>query len=86
MNKKRIGAYVGIDPTAASIHVGHMVPLMALFWLYLHGFSAVTLIGGVTAQVGDPTGRTTQRTNPRPVERDSKIQQGTCRHQNPFEF
>jgi tyrosyl-tRNA synthetase len=75
MNKKRIGAYVGIDPTAASIHVGHMVPLMALFWLYLHGFGATTLIGGVTAQVGDPTGRTTQRSELDSVERKANITQ-----------
>ena len=54
---KRVGAYVGIDPTAPSMHVGHMVPFMALFWMYLHGFHTVTLVGGGTAKIGDPTGR-----------------------------
>jgi tyrosyl-tRNA synthetase len=44
MNRKRIAAYVGIDPTAPSLHVGHLVPLMALFWLYIHGFPAITLV------------------------------------------
>ena len=44
MNQKRIGAYVGIDPTAPSLHVGHLVPLMALFWMYVHGFQSVTLV------------------------------------------
>ncbi|MCJ1379913.1 tyrosyl-tRNA synthetase [Xylographa soralifera] len=61
MIQKRVGAYVGIDPTAPSLHVGHLLPLMSLFWMYVSGFHAVTLLGGATAQVGDPTGRTTTR-------------------------
>ena len=44
MTKKRIGAYVGIDPTAPSLHIGHLLPLMSLFWMYVHGFHAVTLV------------------------------------------
>lgn len=63
MRIKRIGAYVGIDPTADSMHVGHMLPLMPLFWLWFHGHPAVTLIGGSTARVGDPTGRLQSREN-----------------------
>ncbi|KAI9816034.1 MAG: tyrosyl-tRNA synthetase [Pycnora praestabilis] len=61
MTDKRIGAYVGIDPTAPSLHVGHLLPLMSLFWLYVHGYHSVSLLGGATAKVGDPTGRTTSR-------------------------
>ncbi len=61
MLEKRIGAYVGIDPTAPSLHVGHLLPLMPLFWMYLHGFRAVSLIGGATAKIGDPTDRLTDR-------------------------
>ncbi|KAI9702358.1 MAG: tyrosyl-tRNA synthetase [Candelina mexicana] len=61
MTSKRIGAYVGIDPTASSMHVGHMLPLMTLFWLYIHGYHSVSLLGGGTATVGDPSGRTTSR-------------------------
>lgn len=57
MRTKRIGAYVGIDPTAPSLHIGHLVPLMPLYWMYMHGYRAVTLVGGATATVGDPTGR-----------------------------
>lgn len=44
MIDKRVGAYVGIDPTAPSLHVGHLVPLMALFWMYIHGFHVVALV------------------------------------------
>jgi tyrosyl-tRNA synthetase len=63
LTTKRLGAYVGVDPTAASLHIGHMIPFMALFWLYLHGYHTITLIGGSTAKLGDPTGRTTSRKN-----------------------
>lgn len=59
--KKRIGAYVGIDPTAESLHIGHLLPLMPLFWLYFNGLPTTTLIGGATARVGDPTGRLQSR-------------------------
>lgn len=61
MRIKRIGAYVGIDPTADSMHVGHLLPLMPLFWMYMHGYGAVSLVGGSTAKVGDPTGRLNSR-------------------------
>ena len=44
MTSRRIGAYVGIDPTASSIHIGNLVPLMALFWLYVNGYRAVSLV------------------------------------------
>lgn len=61
MTEKRIGAYVGIDPTASSLHIGHMLPLMSLFWMYVHGYHAISLIGGATATIGDPTDRLTTR-------------------------
>lgn len=61
MKRKRIGAYAGVDPTASSLHLGHLLPFMPLFWMYMHGYGAFTLIGGSTARVGDPTGRTESR-------------------------
>jgi tyrosyl-tRNA synthetase len=61
MRQKRIGAYVGVDPTAQSLHVGHLVPMMALFWMYLHGYGAITLVGGSTVKIGDPTDRLKDR-------------------------
>jgi tyrosyl-tRNA synthetase len=57
MRVKRVGVYVGVDPTAPSMHIGHILPMMPLFWLWFHGHPAVTLIGGSTARIGDPTGR-----------------------------
>jgi len=44
LTKKRIGAYVGVDPTAPSLHVGHLLPLMTLYWMYLHGYYTVSLV------------------------------------------
>lgn len=48
LTQKPIGAYVGVDPTAPSMHVGHLLPFMALFWLYLSGYPSVTLVSAVS--------------------------------------
>ena len=42
--ESRVGVYCGVDPTAASLHIGHMVPFMALGWLYIHGYSSTFLV------------------------------------------
>ncbi|KAK5943204.1 tyrosyl-tRNA synthetase [Knufia obscura] len=55
--ESRVGVYCGVDPTAASLHVGHLVPFMALGWMYIHGYSSTFLLGGFTASIGDPTDR-----------------------------
>jgi tyrosyl-tRNA synthetase len=61
LTDKQIGAYSGIDPTAPSLHLGHLLPMMVLFWMYIHGHKAVSIIGGATAKIGDPTGRLISR-------------------------
>ncbi|KAK6430913.1 tyrosyl-tRNA synthetase [Oleoguttula sp. CCFEE 5521] len=61
LRKKQVGVYAGVDPTAPSLHLGHLLPLMVLFWFYLHGHHAVSLVGGATARVGDPSGRLKSR-------------------------
>ncbi|KAI6783362.1 Tyrosine--tRNA ligase-like protein [Emericellopsis cladophorae] len=58
---KRVGGYVGVDPTADSMHVGHLLPMMALFWMWMQGYPAVLLLGGSTARIGDPTDRMDSR-------------------------
>ncbi|EER45183.1 tyrosyl-tRNA synthetase [Histoplasma capsulatum var. duboisii H88] len=55
--ERRVGVYVGVDPTAPSLHIGHMLPFMVLAWAYVHGIRAVFLLGGSTSQIGDPTDR-----------------------------
>ncbi|KAK4545560.1 hypothetical protein LTR36_002910 [Oleoguttula mirabilis] len=61
LQTRKVGFYAGIDPTAPSLHLGHLLPLMVLFWLYHHGHNVVSLVGGATARVGDPSGRLTSR-------------------------
>jgi tyrosyl-tRNA synthetase len=56
-----IGGYVGIDPTASSLHVGNLVPIMDLVHLQRHGHRPVALVGGGTGLIGDPSGRSTER-------------------------
>ncbi|PPJ59827.1 hypothetical protein CBER1_10635 [Cercospora berteroae] len=61
LESRKVGFYAGIDPTAPSLHLGHLLPFMPLFWLYYHGHHVVSLVGGATAKVGDPSGRLTSR-------------------------
>ena len=53
--------YAGFDPTAASLHVGHYIPLMAMAHLTRVGHKAIAVLGGGTAMVGDPSGKTEMR-------------------------
>ncbi|KHJ35421.1 putative tyrosyl-trna mitochondrial precursor [Erysiphe necator] len=70
---RRVGVYVGVDPTAASLHIGNLVPLMALFWMYLEGYHTVSLLGGATAKVGDPTDRLSSRKKEKPAVRAANM-------------
>jgi tyrosyl-tRNA synthetase len=56
-----ITGYVGFDPTADSLHVGNLVPVMGLAWLQRTGGTPIVLLGGGTGMVGDPSGRRTER-------------------------
>ncbi|ESK97073.1 tyrosine-trna ligase [Moniliophthora roreri MCA 2997] len=53
--------YAGIDPTARSLHIGHLLPFMCLLHFQLQGHDIIPLIGGATGLVGDPSGRKTER-------------------------
>ncbi|MCS7297904.1 MAG: tyrosine--tRNA ligase [Bacteroidia bacterium] len=54
-------AYLGIDPTADSLHVGHLVPLQLLSHIGTYGIHPIIVIGGATARIGDPSGRNVER-------------------------
>lgn len=58
---RRISAYIGFDPTADSLHVGHLVPVFGLLRLQRHGGRPVALVGGGTGMIGDPSGRSSER-------------------------
>ncbi len=53
--------YVGFDPTADSLHIGHYIPIMAMAHMQRAGHKPIALIGGGTAMIGDPSGRTDMR-------------------------
>jgi len=59
--RERVTVYNGFDATADSLHVGHLVPLMALARLQRCGHHAIALAGGGTSMIGDPSGKATER-------------------------
>ena len=61
MDEGPVTFYVGCDPTGASLHIGHIVPFFALRHLHEAGHRAIALIGGGTARIGDPSGKTEMR-------------------------
>ena len=62
LNEKNIGLYCGIDATGSSMHVGHLIPFMLLKRFQLAGHKPVILIGGATGSIGDPSGKSEERT------------------------
>ncbi len=61
LNSGPLDFYIGFDATAESLHIGHLVPLMAANWLQRDGHRPVILLGGGTALVGDPSFRSAER-------------------------
>jgi tyrosyl-tRNA synthetase len=62
MLDKEMGvAYVGIDPTADSLHIGHLVSIMMLKHFQLSGHKPLALVGGATGMIGDPSGKSEER-------------------------
>ncbi|POY71097.1 putative Tyrosine--tRNA ligase [Rhodotorula taiwanensis] len=59
--EKPITVYLGVDPSARSLHVGNLLALIGLLHFRLYGHNAVALIGGATGAIGDPSGRSTER-------------------------
>src|SRR5262245_58916658 len=61
LQRERLTAYAGFDPTAPSLHVGHMIPAMALARLQRFGHSPIAVVGGGTGMIGDPSGKSQER-------------------------
>src|SRR5690554_999153 len=59
--KEFVSAYVGIDPTADSLHIGHLVSVMMLKHLQVAGHRPIALLGGATGMIGDPSGKSQER-------------------------
>ncbi|OEU67563.1 MAG: tyrosine--tRNA ligase [Desulfobacterales bacterium PC51MH44] len=61
LEKEQVTCYIGFDPTASSLHIGSLVPIMSLAHMQRHGHRPIALIGGGTGLVGDPSGKTEMR-------------------------
>ncbi len=71
--KEVVPAYIGYDATAASLHVGHLLNIMLLRWLQKTGGKPITLMGGGTTKVGDPSFRAEERPLLSPTQIDGNI-------------
>ena len=61
LGKEKIKFYIGFDPTADCLHVGHFMQVIIMMWMQKFGHTPIVLIGGGTGMVGDPSGRTDMR-------------------------
>lgn len=61
LSKEMVTAYVGIDPTADSLHIGHLVSVMILKHFQRCGHKPIALVGGATGMIGDPSGKSAER-------------------------
>jgi tyrosyl-tRNA synthetase len=61
LERERVTGYIGFDPTADSLHVGNLVPVMALARFQRHGHRPIAIVGGGTGMIGDPSGKSEER-------------------------
>src|ERR1700712_4239636 len=61
LNNEMTSAYIGFDPTADSLHIGSLVPILLLVHLQKAGHKPFALVGGATGMVGDPSGKSEER-------------------------
>jgi len=71
LSKQKITFYIGFDPSASSLHIGHLVSLMAMAWAQKQGHRPIFLAGGGTGLVGDPSGKDKAR----PIMSHQKIKE-----------
>ncbi|MGG3466377.1 tyrosine--tRNA ligase [Neobacillus pocheonensis] len=61
LSKEKISLYCGVDPTADSMHIGHLLPFLTLRRFQQHGHRPIVLVGGATGLIGDPSGKSEER-------------------------
>ncbi|PGY09973.1 tyrosine--tRNA ligase [Bacillus sp. AFS031507] len=61
LGKEQISLYCGVDPTADSMHIGHLLPFLTLRRFQQHGHRPIVLVGGATGLIGDPSGKSEER-------------------------
>src|SRR5262245_1797529 len=78
LEQRKFTIYAGFDPTADSLHLGHVVPIMALAHFQRAGHRVIMLVGGATGMVGDPSGRSEERNLLTPEQIASNVAAVRC--------
>ncbi|EOB7283897.1 tyrosine--tRNA ligase [Staphylococcus aureus] len=86
LNKEQVTLYCGADPTADSLHIGHLLPFLTLRRFQEHGHRPIVLIGGGTGMIGDPSGKSEERVLQTEEQVDKNIEGISKQVHNIFEF
>ncbi|EVY47871.1 tyrosine--tRNA ligase [Staphylococcus aureus] len=86
LNKEQVTLYCGADPTADSLHIGHLLPFLTLRRFQEHRHRPIVLIGGGTGMIGDPSGKSEERVLQTEEQVDKNIEGISKQMHNIFEF
>lgn len=86
LNKKQVTLYCGADPTADSLHIGHLLPFLTLRRFQEHGHRPIVLIGGGTGMIGDPSGKSEERVLQTEEQVEANVQGISNQMHKLFEF
>ncbi|HDC9088805.1 TPA: tyrosine--tRNA ligase [Staphylococcus aureus] len=86
LNKEQVTLYCGADPTADSLHIGHLLPFLTLRRFQEHGHRPIVLIGGGTGMIGDPSGKSEERVLQTEEQVDKNIEGISKQMHSIFEF
>ncbi|NWK85482.1 tyrosine--tRNA ligase [Staphylococcus sp. GSSP0090] len=86
LNKEQVTLYCGADPTADSLHIGHLLPFLTLRRFQEHGHRPLVLIGGGTGMIGDPSGKSEERTLQTEAQVEANVQGINKQMHKIFEF
>lgn len=86
LDAEKVSLYVGVDPTADSMHIGHIVPLLTLRRFQQAGHTPILLVGGATGTVGDPSGRSEERQLQTMEQVDKNVQGLKAQMERLFDF
>lgn len=86
LNKEQVTLYCGADPTADSLHIGHLLPFLTLRRFQEHGHRPIVLIGGGTGMIGDPSGKSEERVLQTEEQVEANVQGLSTQMHRLFEF
>lgn len=86
LNKEQVTLYCGADPTADSLHIGHLLPFLTLRRFQEHGHRPIVLIGGGTGKIGDPSGKSEERVLQTEEQVEANVQGLSKQMHRLFEF